>query len=211
MPHLLFCSLWKSYEFLWQLFAKAIITGIWNWISSYRVEHHIIPKGSWPNHIWFLVSLAFFKIALSLQFAESVISMGRRQPVPSSPHRPLIIALLVAAGGARGSQQALTATCSRAAPPRQLWNPGGGLRGTPARGPEDRLHRSFPTLHLACSGAVQFWGWRALSNHAGHWRCDSDLWHFEQCMQPPWVCSVFETFNSVHLLKGFLHWSSFIL
>lgn len=145
MPHLLFRSLWKSYEFLWQLFAKAIITGIWNWISSYRVEHHIIPKGSWPNHIWFLVSLAFFKIALSLQFAESVISMGRRRPVPSSPHRPLIISLLVAAGGNRGSQQVLTATCSRAAPPRQLRNPGGSLRRHPSQGTRRQIASVLPS------------------------------------------------------------------
>lgn len=155
IPHLLFCSLWKSYEFLWQLFAKAVITVICNWISSYRAKHHIIPRGFWPNHIWFLVSLAFIKTALSLQLADSLISIGRRRPrssVSPSPHRPrqiLTISLPIVAGGDLGCNSKWEALCQWCSFLLASISQEAAWGGTLApRGPEDGGTGTSPPLSL---------------------------------------------------------------
>jgi hypothetical protein len=62
------------------LFAKAIITGICNWIPSYKEKHHIIPRGHWSNLTWFLISLALFKIVLSPQFPKIWLALEEGSP-----------------------------------------------------------------------------------------------------------------------------------
>lgn len=186
---LLFCSLWTSYEFLQQGFAKATITGICNWIPATGQNTTEFQEALGPTLFGFLSLSLSLKHCWAFRLQRELSSPGRRWLGPLNPP-PFTGRVNPSGGGLPGTLSKRPPGCGwgrlgslhvRASVPltfplvvSESWKEAWGWSLAPSAS-ERRCARPSPTLHQGRSEAGAPGLQPPFLIMVGHWQ-DTWLW-----------------------------------